>query len=232
MKTVAIHQPNYLPWLGYFYKIASCDMFVLLSNVQYAKNSIINRSKIKTSQGASWLTIGVLTKGKPNQLISEVKINNNVLWRDTHWKSISQNYARAPHFDEYKEAFAGFYQRYWERLAELNEELIRSICQMLGIENTKFIKASDINVSGSGTELLINICKEVGANTYLSGFGGAKYMDEDKFRDAGIELRYYDFKHPVYHQLWGDFIPNLSVIDLLFNEGDKSLQILKGQASI
>jgi len=228
MKVVAIHQPNYLPWLGYFYKITNCDVFVFLDNVQYTKNSFINRNKIKTPQGAMWLTVGVLSKGEYGQSISETKIDSNVSWNKNHWKSICQNYARSPYLDKYKEYLESIYQRQWEYLADLNESLIKANCDMLSITNVEFIRASDLDLSGKGTELLINICQEVGADTYLSGFGGVKYMEEDKFRESGIELKYYNFENPTYHQLWGDFIPNLSIIDLLFNEGDGSLQILRG----
>jgi len=231
MRVAAIHQPNYLPWLGYFYKVINCDVFVFLDSVQYTKNSFINRNKIKTPQGAIWLTVGVLSKGKYGQLISETKINNDISWSKNHWKSVSQAYSRAPYFDNYEKYLAGIYQKHWEYLADLNETLIKANCDMLAITNVQFIKASDLNVSGTGTELLINICKEVEADTYLSGFGGVKYMEEDKFRESGIELKYYSFEHPVYHQLWGDFIPNLAIIDLLFNEGERSLQILKESTS-
>ena len=103
------------------------------------------------------------------------------------------------------------------------------ICELLGIKNVRFTLASELAVSGTETELLINICKAIGADTYLSGFGGKKYMDEDAFEKEGINLEYYDFKHPTYRQLWGDLIPNLSIIDLVFNEGERSLEILKGQ---
>lgn len=223
---VAIHQPNYLPWLGYFYKIAWSEVFVFLDNVQYSKNSIINRNKIKTPQGAAWLTVGVLTKGRLGQVIKEVDINNDTSWYRTHEKSISQNYSKAPYFRNYQELFEDVYRRRWEKLIHLNEALIKLNCDLLGIKATKFLRASELNVSGQSTELLISICKAIGADTYLSGFGGKKYMDDKAFEEAGISLSYYDFEHPTYNQLWGEFIPNLSIIDLLFNEGEKSLEIL------
>ena len=226
MKTVAIHQPNYLPWLGYFYKICQSDVFVFLDNVQYTKNNIINRNKIKTPQGAMWLTVGVLTKGHRGQLISEVEINNGVAWNKVHKKSIFQNYSKAAYFEKYSPFFEHIYDSDWGKLADLNEALIKLICKLLGIKDIKFIRASELAVSGTETRLLMNICKEVGADTYLSGFGGKKYMDEKAFEQTGISLRYYDFKYPTYNQLWGEFIPNLSIIDLLFNEGDESVNIL------
>jgi len=228
---VAIHQPNYLPWLGYFYKIASCDIFVLLDNVRYSKNGFINRNKIKTPQGAAWLTVGVLIKGHYGQLISEVEINNSTPWSSIHEKSIFQNYAKAPYFRNYISSFQDIYPRKWEKLVDVNEALIKVICQILGIRSVELTRASELNVSGQSTELLVNICKAVGADTYLSGPSGQKYMDEELFEKEGIGLRYSDFKHPTYTQLWGDFIPNMSTIDLLFNEGGKGLEILMGASS-
>lgn len=228
---VAIHQPNYLPWLGYFYKMSRCNIFVMLDNVQYTKDGFINRNKIKTSQGAIWLTIGVLTKGHYGQHISEVELNNNVPWSSIHQKSLSQNYSKAPYFRNYISFFEDIYRRKWERLADLNEALIGVICEVLGIKDVKFVRASELNVSGQGTELLVNICQAVGADTYLSGPSGQKYMDEGLFEKENISLRYSDFQHPTYTQLWGDFIPNMSIIDLLFNEGEKSLDILTGVSS-
>ena len=223
---VGIHQPNYLPWLGYFYKVAQSDVFVFLDNVQYSKNSIINRNKIKTPKGAAWLTVGVLAKGRFGQLINEVEINNATSWSHVHEKSISQNYSKTPYFKKYNDFLAAIYHRRWEKLVDLNEALIELNCDLLGIKSVKFIRASELNVSGQSTELLINICKAVGGDTYLSGFGGKEYMDENAFAQAGISLRYYDFEHPTYNQLWGEFIPDLSIIDLLFNEGERSMEVL------
>lgn len=224
----AIHQPNYLPWLGYFYKIASCDVFVFLDNVEYSKEGFINRNKIKTPQGAIWLTTGVLTKGHHGQLINEVKINNSVPWSVIHRKSISQNYSSAKYFNEYFPSLENIYRETWERLADLNEALIRLMCKMLNIAGIKFVQASELSVPGKSTELLVNICNAVGADTYHSGPSGRNYMDEDLFKKQHIRLEYSNFKHPTYEQLGGDFIPNMSVIDLIFNEGRKSRDILKG----
>jgi hypothetical protein len=223
---VSIHQPNYLPWLGYFHKIANCDVFVLQDNVPYTTN-FINRNMIKTSCGASWLTLGVLTKGRQGQLIGDVKINNEIPWRRTHWKTIKANYSKAPYFSDYKDRFESIYQKEWESLADLNETLVKLISEILGIRNVKFVRASELGVCGKSTNLLINICKALGSDTYLSGNGGKKYMDEELFEKEGIKLKYSEFQHPVYNQLFGDFVPNLSVIDFIFNEGGSNFSNLK-----
>jgi len=218
--SVAIHQPNFLPWIGYFYKILKSDMFVFLDNVQFTKNSYINRSKIKTSQGELWLTIPVLHQF--GQSISQAKINNSFDWRKKHLKTIELNYKKAPFFNEVYELIKGvYYDSDWHYIANLNVELTLKICEYLKIK-TRFIRASDLKVQGKATDLLISIVKSLNCEIYISGFGGAKYQDEELFRRSGINLIYYDFQHPIYNQLYGEFIPNLSIIDLLFNLGKDS----------
>lgn len=226
MSTVAIHQPNYLPYLGYFYKIANCDKFVFLDNVQYGKNGFVNRNRIKTPNGEAWLTVGVFTKRHFGQLINEAKTNNGVNWRYDHWRSIQLNYARALHFGEYGSDVEKTYLRHWSYLANFNERLIKVICGLLGIRNVQFFRASELKVSGGGTELLVNICKSIGGDAYLSGASGEKYMDEELFKKESIKVLYSEFEHPIYTQLWGGFTPDMSIIDLLFNEGARSLEIL------
>jgi hypothetical protein len=224
-KIVAIHQPNFLPWIGYFYKIAKSDIFVLLDNVQYVKNSFINRNKIKTPQDAIWLTVPVSFKF--GELINEVKINNQIPWREKHLKTFEMNYKKARFFEE---VFNGIKQVYysedWKCLCRLNIALIRFVTSYLGLEG-KFVKASELDAHGKSTELLIQIIKEVKGDVYLSGFGGVKYQEETEFAKAGIKLMYTDFNHPVYKQLWGDFIPDLSIVDLMFNMGSKAFELIK-----
>jgi hypothetical protein len=226
--TLAAHQPNYIPWLGYFYKMLNCDIFILSDNVQYTHTSYIQRNIIKTSSGSKWLTINVQAKGTDGQPISAVKINNDLGWNTKHWTIIRQYYSRSPHFHEYEEEFKAIYEKNWENLADLNETLIKTCCKALNINHIKFVKGSSLNTTTKGTDQIIDECQAVGAQTYLSGYGAINYMEEEKFKKAGITLKYYDFEHPVYRQLWGEFIPNLSVIDLLFNAGEKSLSILQG----
>jgi len=219
---VGIHQPNFLPWLGYFYKLAKSDVFVLLDNVQYTKNSFVNRNKIKTSQGAIWLTVPVKIKGRFGQLIKDVEINNTVNWRKKHLRTLEANYKKAKSFERiFSGLKAAYYADDWSNLCELNIRLLESLLSILKLEK-RLVRASELNVEGESTQLLISIVKEVGGNVYLSGFGGAKYQEEELFEEAGITLEYYEFEHPVYPQLWSDFIPNLSIIDLLFNCGPKS----------
>lgn len=222
---VAIHQPNFLPWMGYFYKIYKSDIFVFLDNVQFTKNGYQNRVKIKTSQGELWLTVPV--RHKFGQLTSEVKFNTLENWREKHLKTLEMSYKRTPFFSILFDLLQKIYfKKDWINLSELNIALIEEVCLYLGI-TTRFVLASSLNVSGSSTNLLIDIVRNVGGNIYLSGRGGLKYQDEEKFSEHQIELVYTDFRHPVYPQLWGDFIEGLSIIDLIFNCGKDSLNYLR-----
>jgi hypothetical protein len=226
-KIVAIHQPNYIPWIGYFHKMLGSDIFVFLDDSQYSKNQPINRNTIKTAQGEMYLTVPVLIKGEFGQTTSEVKINNHINWRKKHWKSILLNYKKAKYFELYSHFFEELYQNEWDKLSELNEFVIRNIADFLKIE-IDFIKSSELEIKGESTERLLNIVKSVEGDTYLSGIGAKDYLDEDMFTESEISLTYQDFHHPVYNQLYGEFKPKMSIIDLLFNEGPRSLEIIKG----
>lgn len=215
----AIHQPCYIPWLGYFHKIAGCDLFVFLDSVQYAKNSLTNRNRVKTASGWCWLTVPVQRKSLTDTKICEVEVSNATDWGERHWRTLKQNYAKAEHFDEYRSFFQEALSTRWVHLAELNKYMIRGVCSLLGLE-ARFVDSSSLDAQGEKTELLVNICREVGADTYLSGRGAKGYMVEERFREAGIALKYQDFVHPEYRQLYGPFIPSLSIVDMLFNEGN------------
>ncbi len=223
---VAIHQPNFLPWIGFFYKMCKSDIFVFLDNVQFSKNGYQNRVKIKTAQGDQWLTVPVFHKF--GQLTKDVKINNNENWKEKHLKTLELNYKKAPYFSQIYKLISTVYNKHdWELLTDFNIELIMAICNYLDIR-TKTIRASVLNVSGNSTELLINIVKNVGGDTYLSGKGGMKYQDENRFKKENINLVYTDFRHPVYPQLWGEFIEGLSILDLLFVCGENSIYKILG----
>jgi arginyl-tRNA synthetase len=222
---VAIHQPQYLPWLGYFDKIDRSDVFVFLDNVQFKKNEWQNRNKIKTSEKWQWITVPVIHKF--GQEISEVKINNTVTWGKKHLNTIITNYSKAPFFKEHVEFFEKTFAREWQYLVDINIHVIQYLTEALGISYKKFVRASEYALSEEPTERLTDICKEMGGDVYLSGKDGANYLDLDKFENEGIQVIFQDYKHPQYPQLYGDFEPYLSVIDLLFNCGPESLSILR-----
>lgn len=222
----AIHQPNYLPWLGYFYKILNSDVFILLDDVQYAKNSYINRTRIKGPAGPQWLTVPAITKGRYGQAINEVEIDSQAQWWKKQPKTIEYAYRRAVTFADYWPVLQETYSTNWDRLALVNISLIRKIANSLGIK-TEIVTSSQLQPKSNKTSRLVELCRAVGANAYLSGSGGQKYQDEEAFRAAGIELHYSDFRHPRYPQLWGDFVEGLSIIDLLLNCGKQSREILE-----
>ena len=224
---VSIQQPEHLPWLGFFDKIQQADTTVLLDNVQFKKRYFENRNKIRTKEGWHWLTVPVTTKERYTQLINQVEIDNTSHWRKKCWMTIRFNYDKAPFFDKYSSFLERIYNKQWTYLADLNEAIIKHIIHQLGIQ-VKIIRASALGVTGRATDLLLEICQKLNADTYLSGISGKEYLDESKFTEQGIKVTYQEFHHPIYKQVYEPFIPGMSVIDLLFNHGDKSLDIIKG----
>jgi hypothetical protein len=225
MKTVAIHQPQFMPWLGYLHKIHSCDVFVFLDNVQYKKNEWQNRNRIKTANGPQWLTA-------PNcyqfpQRISEVRINNKVNWRHKHLQALITNYSKASCFKEFMPVFQDFYSREWDLLADLNTDSVNLLLEIFQIEKER-LKASEMELRDTPNERLVDICKAVGADTYLAGKDGEKYMDLEIFRREGIKVVFQEFTPPRYHQLFGEFVPCLSAIDLAFNCGGEGKKLFLG----
>ena len=225
------HQPNYLPYLGFFHKAATADVFAIWDTVQFVKGGPFGwqcRNKIRTKDGWTWLSVPMLSKGRYKQLISEAHINNDAPWRRKHWRSIYLNYKDALYFMKYSDFFEELYKREWDRLVDISEVIIRYLMEVLGIK-PKVIKCSDLGLHSQGTDLIIDVCKKIGADTFLSGKHGKDYLDEEKLRNNNIRLMYQDFTHPRYKQLYEPFVENLSVIDLLCNEGDASLSILMGK---
>jgi hypothetical protein len=221
---VAVHQPQYLPWLGYFDKIDRADVFVLLDNVQYKKNEWQNRNRIRTAQGWQWISVPVLNQF--TQQIKDVRINSRVRWKKKHFHALLYNYAKSHYFKEHRPFFERTYNRDWQYLLDINTHVVKYLVSALGI-NTEIVIASNLNVRNHPTERLIDICKALGADTYLAGIGGYKYMDMERFKQAGIEVIFQDFKHRTYSQLFGTFEPFMSVVDLLFNHGKESLNIIR-----
>lgn len=221
---VAAHQPQYLPWLGYFDKICRADIFVLLDNVQFKKNEWQNRNKIKTAQGWQWLTVPV--KYKYPQLINEVAINDSVKWQHKHRQAIISNYSKAPHYHYLDEFFEEIFSRSWRLISQLNITAIRELAKVLGIDTPIFVASELGDFPWGPDERLISIARQFNADTYLAGRGGRQYMDLDKYKKNGIKIIFQDYQHPVYDQLFGEFEPYMSVVDLILNHGDRSMSIL------
>ena len=227
MTRIAIMQPTYLPWCGYFALMEYVDIFVILDQVQFAKRSWQQRNQIKTKDGVQWLTVPVLTKGKRDQLISDVSIDKTVNFSKRHIASISHNYSKTKYYKEYSKDIYECIENENSSLLELNLSLITKIREQLGI-NSKIIISSDLGCNGSKDALLASICKKLGASQYISPEGSREYMDKSQeFNEAGIPFDYFNFTHPKYSQLTDPFIPYMSIIDLLFNCGPDSIRLLK-----
>lgn len=229
--TVTIHQPETLPWLGFMDKFRQCDVFVLLDHIQFSKHGFQNRNRIRTlaPQGWSWLTVPVRTKGSSLQRICDVHIDTNAYgWRRKHVGLLKQSYHDAPFFERYIPTIESLYGCEWDRLVDFNIAIIEWLTNSFGIERL-MLRSSELDVSGARSELLLAICKRVGATEYLSGISGREYLDVGLFESAGIAVRFQEFYHPIYRQRYEPFVPSLSSIDLLFNHGDASLAILESE---
>jgi hypothetical protein len=223
---VCIAQPEHLPWLGYFDKIAQADVFVFLDNVQFKKRYFENRNRIRTATGWIWVTVPVRSKGRFTQLLQDVEIDNDRDWQPGYWKSLELNYRRAEFFRRYRDFLEDtFAARAWKRLAELNLHLIRWAADEFGITK-EFVLASALGVSGRASELLARICNQLGAKTYLSGISGREYLNEALFAASGIAIEYQTFHHPIYRQQYEPFEPCMAFVDLLLNHGPASRKIL------
>jgi hypothetical protein len=215
---VAIHQPEYLPWAGYFEKMARADVFVLLDSVQFSKGDFQNRTRIKGPSGPQWLSVPVAQKFP--QAINEVSVRD-AQWGAKHWKSLVSCYARAKHFREFADAFEAFYRRTWDRLVGVDVAALELVTRALGLEK-RWVMASDLGAAGAKSDLVLNICKKLGATVYYSGRTGSTYLKREEFERAGIEILVQQFEHPVYEQMFmkeAGFVERLSVVDLLFNCG-------------
>jgi len=214
---VAIHQPNYLPWLGYFYKMYCADVFIFLDDVQFSKGSYINRVRILSSKGPRWLTVPV--KVKLGQMISEVK-TNSVEWQHSHIDLLRNEYEKTDMFvDIIHELKEKIFANHNCSLTELNINLIKYLATRLGI-HTRFVLSSKLTALGKGDDLLVNLVKSIDEKAiYVSGEGGASYQNPVKFYEAGLGFEYTEFKHPLYEQGASKFEKGLSVIDCLLRHG-------------
>ncbi len=227
-KRIAILQSNYIPWKGYFDIIRQVDEFILYDDMQYTRRDWRNRNKIVTPDGLLWLTIPVLSKGKYDQKINETKVADHT-WVDSHWKSIQCNYARAKYFGKYEERIRGIYEacRKEEYLSRINTLFIREICDILEIR-TKISRSSEYRLAEGKTSRLVQLVKDAGGDAYLSGPAAKDYIEEHLFSEEGIALEWMDYSgYPPYRQLSGHFEHGVSVLDLIFNEGERALEFIK-----
>ena len=231
-KVVAIHQPNFFPWMGYFDKIIRADIFILLDNVQFPKTggTWSNRVRIVVNGQAAWVTMPIVRAYHGVRKINEMKINNVTSWRANLLKTIQMNYARTPFFNTAFPLITELVDNATNSLADYNINIIKALADALHLDVHKFILGSNLNVDGDGTDLLIMLTKAVGGAGYLCGGGAGGYQVDENFAKAGIELIYQDFKHPVYSQInTKEFISGLSILDALMNCGFEGTQhLIKG----
>ena len=207
--------------------IAAADDFVVFDEMQFTRCDWRSRNKIKTADGPQWLTIPVNVKGKFLQKISETIVSDQG-WASKHWNSICHAYARAPYFKLYHDRFAALYQgALGENLSQINQAFIREICSILGIK-TRIHQSSDFVLAEDRTERLVNICVELGANSYITGPRAKNYIDEAQFQNAGIRLSYFDFSgYAPYSQQHGEFTHEVTILDLIFNVGPEARHYMK-----
>jgi hypothetical protein len=213
----------YLPYPGIFNKMKSADIFVFLDDAQYSDGYYYNRNRIKTQRGTLMLTAPLLKSF--GQKLNEIRIATDIKWQKKHLKSISANYSKADYFNSYVDFFEELYAMQWEKLHNLNMKTMLYMAEALDI-NTQFYLSSELTPNSTGTQRIIDICKVLGADTYLSGTSGKDYLDQKQFECNNIKLVYQRYATKEYNQLWGDFIPNLSVIDMLFNLGDHAKELI------
>ena len=225
-KIITIHQPNYLPWLGFFHKIVLSDIYVAFNDVQFEKNSFNNRNKIKTAQDSYWLTVPIITKGKSKEiLINNAIIDNNQKWKEKHLKTIKLNYSKSKYYEKYIGFLEKTYSTNWKILSQLNMHILSWVFEELDIK-TEFILSSSIDKQGKKDKLVSDICKKLNTEIYISGALGKDYLNVEDFKKEGIHVHFQDYKHPIYEQLWGEFIPYMGIIDLMFNHGPESKNII------
>lgn len=223
MKIVATHLPAYLPGLELFCKMAQADAVILADHLQYSKHGVLNRNRIKTPEGARWLTVPVLTKGRGRQAIHAVEINNNERWALSHWRALQMHYNKSPYFMRYADRFEQIYRTDWRRLIELNSAVIRTLCHCLKLD-TSIHLSSEFEIAPENKHWLRDAITRIGGTAYLTTpMQQAHAIHENDFTAAGISLIDAFLPVPRYHQLYGEFIPDLSMVDLLFNEGAQYL---------
>ncbi len=229
---IAIHQPQYMPWLGYFSKMANVDLFIFLNDVQFKKNEWQNRNRIRNSESWQWLTVP--TTYQFPQKINEVQVDFTQNWQKNHLHSLDACYGKTPFYKEHIPLFAEFFCAPASKIDRINIDSVRLLAGAIGIETETAI-SSDYKFKGESTERLVNICRHFKATTYLAGAGGRDYMDVSLMENAGIKVEFQEFTCPAYPQHWSktpdDFVPDLSAIDLLFNCGPESLDIIRGTHS-
>jgi hypothetical protein len=229
MKKIAILQSNYIPWKGYFDIIAKVDLFIFHDDLQYTKGDWRNRNKIKTANGCEWLTIPCGSSEK--RLICDIQLNDSS-WQKEHWNKIVTNYQKAPFFNKYKSLLEYYYlDNKWDKLSDLNQSFIKTISSEIFGFKTVFEDSRKYELKFTKAERVIELLKKAGADSYLSGPSAKNYISEKEFINNGISIEWMDYSgYKEYNQLHGNFIHEVTILDLLLNEGDEAIKLLKCHA--
>jgi hypothetical protein len=229
---VAIHQPHYIPWLGYLDRMVRADVFIILDHVQFERRNFQNRTLIRLEDEARWLTVPVIQVSQ-KETILEKGIDNSEggsrRWGPNHFKTLKYAYRKAPYFAAYAPRLQEILDARWDKLVDLDLAMIEFLRGAFEI-TTPLRRSSEMRAAGARSELLLNLCTELGPNTtFLGGIGGSRrYLDLAAFRQAGIGVMWQEFRHPVYPQCGaGEFIPGLTALDLLFNCGPGASELLR-----
>jgi hypothetical protein len=228
LTTLVVLQPSYLPWLGYFDQLKKADVFVWYDDVQFDKNGWRNRNRLKSPGGVRWLTVPVLQSGRAEQPIHEVMIDNRQPWRRKHLLSIAQWYAEAPFIAAMLPRLSDIIEQPWGRLADLDIALVDWMAKEFGMATPRH-RSSELGIGGDRNSRLINLCRHFSATRYLSGDSARNYLDVGLFEKHGIEVLWHGYRHPHYPQLHGEFVPQLSALDLLLNVGPAAAAVLAAE---
>lgn len=217
--TVAIHQPNFFPWLGWFHKLARADVFVLLDDVRFSRGSWTNRTRVLVNGAATWITVPVARGSDHTGEIRTTKINEETPWRSKILKTLENTYRRSAGFDEAYALVRPLLENPADRLGSYNEAALRAVADALGLDASRFVRSSMLHAKGTATQRLVELVRAVGGTTYLSGGGAGGYQSEALFAEAGMSLVYADFVTKPYPQRAPEFVGGLSVIDVMMNCG-------------
>lgn len=222
---IAIMQPGYLPWLGFFDLMHHCELFVIFDDVQYTKKDWRSRNKIRTWDGWMWLSVPVQTKHRRFQTIYEAEIDHTSNWRQKHLRAIEVNYGRAPYFKDFFPALKEIIGFRWEHLVDLDLELIKWLAAAFGMRRD-IIKSSGLKTHGKREEKIIAVCEALGAKELYDTKAASTFLDLPAFEKKRIKLEFQDYCHPIYQQLHEPFLSHMSAIDLLFNYGPESRGVI------
>lgn len=223
---VSAHQPSYLAWLGYFHKVSLCDVFVYYDNVDHSKRDFTTRNKIKTSQGPMWLTVPV--KKGPTKKIVDLSIDNKTAWQRRHLKGIQTCYGKSEYYDSYANRLEEFFQKSYGNFADMNFDLTKLLLELLGLR-VEMLRSSQMGTTGAKNDGIYQMLEILGAKKIVLGVNGWDYVNLEEYRRRGIRCYFQDYKHPEYKQMFGEFSPFMSVVDLIFNCGPNSLAVIKSK---